>query len=271
MEEMKFEEEVTVKNDRFEGQEPEIAGTDSFETDPSEEIREKSVTDPGDPADGDKTAVTASENTSGNTSENKAVNTLPGSTVNESLAEIELRLDSINSMENRLLTEVREMHKLYHNEFAGRLVRMQDEIERYHKIESGRIFDDILHSLVEIYSTNENLPDEVTEPKANKAVRYMLQDIEDLLEVYGVSRISSKPGDPRDKRHCNVINRIQTDDPAKHDTIARSYRSGFHIGNRAILKEMTDIYVYGDIPKSVEEMTGSGSDNDKTSGDPENA
>ena len=146
------------------------------------------------------------------------------------------------------------MHKLYHTEFAGRLKAMQDELEQYRKIDKGRAFDDILSAIARIYGNNETLADEVMEPKAKKSIRYMLMDIEDLLSVYGMEKLRSENGEKRNPRHCQVLNRISTDDPSKHDTVAKSYNSGFFIGNRTIIKEVVDIFIYdGQIPVSETE------------------
>jgi hypothetical protein len=162
---------------------------------------------------------------------------------------IEERLESITGTEQRLFSEVREMHKLYHSEFAGRLKVMQDELEQYRKIDKGRAYDDILAAIARIYGNNETLAEEVAEPKAKKSIRYMLMDIEDLLGVYGMEKLRSEPGEKRNPRHCQILGRIPTDDPAKHDTVAKSYNSGFHIGNRTVIKEVVDIYLYeGAVP-----------------------
>ena len=72
----------------------------------------------------------------------------------------------------------------------------------------------------------------------------MLLDILDLLEEYGVQRLKSNSGDKRNPRHCQVLERIPTDDPALHDTIVASHNSGFYMENRTIIKEMVDIYLY---------------------------
>lgn len=165
------------------------------------------------------------------------------------LKQIEGRLESIAGTEQRLFSEVREMHKLYHSEFVGRLKAMQDELEQYRKIDKGRAYDDILAAIARIYVNNETLEDEVAEPKVKKSIRYMLMDIEDLLSVYGMEKLRSKPGDKRNPRHCQILGRIPTNDPAMHDTVSKSYNSGFYIGNRTVIKEVVDIFIYeGAVP-----------------------
>lgn len=162
----------------------------------------------------------------------------------EHLKQIDGRIERIAETEQRLFFEVREMHKLYHTEFAGRLKAMQDELEQYRKIDKGRLYDDILASIARIYCNNETLVEEVSEPKAKKSIRYMLMDIEDLLNVYGMTKLRSGQGEKRNPRHCQVLNRIPTETSAKHDTVAKSYNSGFYIGNRTVIKEVVDIYIF---------------------------
>ena len=153
-------------------------------------------------------------------------------------------LKTIAETEQQLFTEVREMHKLYHAEYVGRLRTMQNELDKYHEIERGRAFDELLSSVARIYSNNETLADEVQDPKVKKSIRYLLMDLEELLEDYGVEKIRSKPGDARNTRHCQILNRVITDDPEKNNKVARSYNSGFAIANRTIIKEMVDLYLY---------------------------
>lgn len=167
--------------------------------------------------------------------------------VGEIKAEIEkIRHDIEESAEasKKTFTELREIHKLYHNEFAGRLKSMQDELDAYHKADRGHAFDGILSAIARIYGNNETLVDEIDDPKTKKHVKYMLLDILDLLEEYGVQRLKSNPGNKRNPRHCQVLERIPTDDPTLHDTIVASHNSGFYMENRTIIKEMVDIYLY---------------------------
>lgn len=160
---------------------------------------------------------------------------------------IDEKLNSLVSTEQRIFTEVREMHKLYHTEFAGRLLSMQNELEQYRKIEKGRVFDDILAALARIYVNNETLADEVSDPKVKKSIRYLLMDLEELMESYGMNKLRSVQGEKRNPRHCQIRNRIPTDDSQKHDTVIKSYGSGFFIGNRTIIKEVVDVLVYEEL------------------------
>ena len=167
-----------------------------------------------------------------------------GSNTTYTEKEINEKLENIVSNEQKLFSEVREMHKLYHNEFSGRLKSMQEELDGYHNIDKGRAFDNILSLIGRIYVNNETLADEVDDPKAKKNISYMLADIEELLDEYGMKKIHSEVGDKRNPRHCQVKSRIYTSNKDQHDTVAKSYGSGFYIENRTIIKEIVDVYIY---------------------------
>ena len=205
------------------------------------------------------------QNTESNASASEPIEAPPSPkqddvTAGEMKAELEkIGRDIAESAEasKKTFTELREIHKLYHNEFAGRLKSMQDELDAYHKADRGHAFDSILSAIARIYGNNETLIDEIVDAKTQKHVKYMLLDILDLLEEYGVQRLKSNPGDKRNTRHCQVLERIPTDDPTLHDTIVASHNSGFYMENRTIIKEMVDIYLYERpaTPEAQEEAT----------------
>lgn len=207
-------------------------------------------TEDGEQQGGDSSGV--DQNTEGSASASEPIEAHPSPkqdevTASEMKAELEkISRDIAESAEasKKTFTELREIHKLYHNEFAGRLKSMQDELDAYHKADRGHAFDSILSAIARIYGNNETLIDEIADAKTQKHVKYMLLDILDLLEEYGVQRLKSTPGDKRNTRHCQVLERIPTDDPTLHDTIVASHNSGFYMENRTIIKEMVDIYLY---------------------------
>lgn len=175
----------------------------------------------------------------------------PSAAPTEDWAAIQARIDSVEQNVRvladssvKITGEVREMHKLYHNEYASRLKSMQDELERYREIDKGRIFDGILNEVAKLYSDYESVVDDVTDEKVKKRIRYMLEDIVQILQANGVLKQKSNHGDKRNTRHCQVIERIQTNDPEQHDTVAKSRGTGFYIENRSLIKEPVDIYLY---------------------------
>lgn len=160
-------------------------------------------------------------------------------------------------------SEIHELHRLYHNEFAGRLKSMQDELDRYHDADRGNAFDGILSAIARIYINNESLIDEISDPKTRKNVKYILLDLSDLLEEYGVLKLKSEAGDKRNVRHCQIVERIPTDNPDLHDTIAASHSTGFYKGNRTIIKELVDVYFFDKRGSTTSEtITGVAMDDD---------
>ncbi|MDR0908310.1 MAG: nucleotide exchange factor GrpE [Spirochaetaceae bacterium] len=168
------------------------------------------------------------------------------SEIRSSISKIEADLGMISDSSAKMANEVREMHKLYHNEFASRLKTQQDELERYHEIEKGRVFDGILGDIAKLYSDNETVSDGIVDEKIAKKVRYMLEDMVQIMEANGVSRQKSKAGDKRNPKFCQVVERITTDKPALHDTVVKSRNTGFYKDVRPIIKEMVDIYLYSE-------------------------
>jgi molecular chaperone GrpE (heat shock protein) len=169
-------------------------------------------------------------------------------TVQAGIERLEQDLKVIAESTGRTAGEIREMHKLYHNEFANRLKSMQEELERYREMEKGRVFDGILGEVAKLYSGNESVIDAITDDKPKKRIRYMFLDILQILEANGVSRLKSNPGDKRDTRHCQVVERVPTDDPALHDTVVQSRGTGFFVENRSLVKELVDVYIFTDTP-----------------------
>ena len=72
----------------------------------------------------------------------------------------------------------------------------------------------------------------------------MFQDMLQILENKGVNAQKSSPGDKRNTRHCQVIERIYTDKPELHDTVVSSRNTGFYVENRSLVKEMVDVYLF---------------------------
>lgn len=155
-------------------------------------------------------------------------------------------LKTIAESSGKTAGEIREMHKLYHNEFANRLKSMQEELDRYHEMEKGRVLDGILGELARLYSAYESLPEEITDEKVKKRTHYMFEDILQILEANGVSRLKSSQGDKRNTRHCQVVERIPVEDPDLHDTVKLSHSTGFYVENRSLVKELVDIYLFAD-------------------------
>jgi molecular chaperone GrpE (heat shock protein) len=159
---------------------------------------------------------------------------------------LEQNVNAIADSSRKTAVEIREMHKLYHNEFASRLKSMQDELDQYREIEKGRVFDGILGEVAKLYADYEPVLDGIEDPKAEKRIRYMFLDILQILEANGVSKQKSKPGEKRNTKYCQVVDRVPTDNTELHDTVVKSRGTGFYIDNRPLIKELVDVRLFNE-------------------------
>ena len=150
---------------------------------------------------------------------------------------------AISTFAQKMADDVRGMHKLYHNEYVGRLRDMQEELDCYHDIDREKVFDDILKEIAQIYCNNEKLLTLSDDEKVSKAIQNLFKDIAQFLDDHGVFLQKSVPGDKR-SRFCQVVERIPTEDESLNDTVAVSRATGFCTDKRAIIKEVVDIYTY---------------------------
>jgi hypothetical protein len=175
----------------------------------------------------------------------------PVSVENEDIAQIKTGMERLTGIaegivdaERKTTGEIHEIRRLYHDAFATQLKPMQEELERYREAEKGRLFDGILTEIAKLYSNNSTMVDEVTDEKLKKRLDYMFQDMLEILQNNNVGVQKSKAGDKRNTRHCQVINRMNTDNPELHDTVVSSRNTGFYVENRSLVREMVDVYIY---------------------------
>ena len=142
---------------------------------------------------------------------------------------------------------MREMHRLLHEEFAGRLRDMQQELDDYRKKERGFIYDGILAEVASLYCEGLPIVDEINDKvdaTLHKKMRFHFERLYDLLESYGATLLHSAVGDKRNPRHSQVMHRVSTTDPELHDTVACSLSAGYYIDNRTLVKEKISVYIY---------------------------
>lgn len=151
--------------------------------------------------------------------------------------------ESMKQLSDRVFSELREIHKVCQNFIAGSLVKAEEELDTYHSIDRGRAFDDVLRNIASIYIDYEDLPEIVGNEKARKRINYMLADILQVLESYGVEIQKSIQGEERKLRLTKTAEYIETDNPELYGKIARSKRTGFRRENDALIKELVSVYV----------------------------
>jgi molecular chaperone GrpE (heat shock protein) len=169
-------------------------------------------------------------------------------TLQSDIEQLQQNITTIADSSSKTVGEIRELHKLYHNEFASRLKTMQEELDRYHEIDKGRFFDGILGDIAKLYCDYESVIETITDDKASKRIKYLFLDIIQILEANGVYKQKSQPGDKRNPRHCQVVERIPTHDPEQHDRVVLSRSTGFTVENRTLAKELVDVYLFTEKP-----------------------
>ena len=153
-------------------------------------------------------------------------------------------ITNINDSTSKIAKEIRDLHRLYHGEFTTQIQSMEDELERFRKIEKGRVFDEILADLANLYSKNEDIQTLTQVELVQKRLQVMFSQILQILENYDVYMLKSQPGDKRNNRHCIVLEKIPTENKEQHDTILKSRNTGFFKESRTIVKEMVDVFIY---------------------------
>ncbi|MCL1988189.1 MAG: hypothetical protein FWG64_09510 [Firmicutes bacterium] len=168
----------------------------------------------------------------------------------ENLTEIEQNIEQMNETvksiaehQAQTFAEVKEIHKLYHNNFARQIKNMQEEIEKYREIESNRIFDGILTEFAKFYNDNTKLLETLANEVSKANFTYMFDELLQILEVYGVLPFKSEIGDKRNVKYCKIIKKIPTEDATLHDTIAKSCNTAFYAENRTLVRENVEIYI----------------------------
>lgn len=150
-------------------------------------------------------------------------------------------LYNIERYSGKVFYELREIHKLCQNFYAGRMHAAEQELDRYHEIESGRAFDSILKQIAQIYINNETFPSQIEDDKTRKRVSYILLDLLQILEEYGIKPHTSSNGD-KISRFVSSVGYVETDDPDQDGKIAESVQTGFYRENSPLMRELVKLY-----------------------------
>ena len=138
--------------------------------------------------------------------------------------------------------EAIEIHKLYQNDIAGRIRKMEMELDSYHKRDQGLAFDNLFAEIARVYVDFEDLGEGVNDDKIKKNIQYLLEELEEVLSSRGVVRMRSEVNAKRNLSFTQVVSRISIDDPALDGCVAKSIASGFYIEKRCLIKERVDVF-----------------------------
>ena len=131
---------------------------------------------------------------------------------------------------------------------------MQHDLEELKTRVSGDQFIPLLKEISEMYvdylflTENDLSADEI-----RKNLKMMFSQMEDFFEENGAQVCVSQEGSPRRSRSCRVVGKIPTDDPAKHNTVAKSRKPGIIRDKTILQSEYVDLYVYEERKKEPQQ------------------
>lgn len=163
------------------------------------------------------------------------------SAIDEKLSDV---LNQISDETKETSSEVKAVRRLYHNNYAKQLSSMQAELDGYHKIDKGRIYEPILRDIAHVVVNSYFVPDIIEDERIRRSFSYVIEELIQMLDDYGAHMQKSEPGEKRNPHYCQIIHRIPTDDPSLHDTIKESHAIGFYVENRPLIREQVDVYAY---------------------------
>ncbi len=142
--------------------------------------------------------------------------------------------------------------KLKYDEHKNKIIddlhqSLQEHREGLVKKYLHRIITDIIKIVDDMrkftsHYKNQPASDETTE-RLFKYIENIASDLEDLFSWEGVVPFTCN-GDMVDPARQRILNKIETDDPAKDKTVAERLRPGYEWDGKVIRPEMVSAYIY---------------------------
>ncbi len=122
---------------------------------------------------------------------------------------------------------------------------MQNELETLKEQQRGEQFTPILKEIAAVCVEYRSLlNDESISEKGRRTLKLLFEELEDILAEYDAEVFNSRIGELRRPLLTKIINTISTDNPDKHNTIAKSRRAGVIRNGRTLYREFVDVYVF---------------------------
>lgn len=130
----------------------------------------------------------------------------------------------------------------FHNQVR---IGMQRELDALKEQLRGDEFTPILKSVAAVCVEYRKLfADETVSRRTRKTLKFMFDELEEILSEYDAEIFTSGIGEPRRPLLTKIVNTIPTDDKNLHNTIAQSRRPGVIRNGRTLYREFVDVYVY---------------------------
>ena len=137
---------------------------------------------------------------------------------------------------------------------ADSRMKMQRELDSYHKLFTDDVYASLLTEMAKIYVTCWKYISQQKDEKIRSDMQdILLESMEELFDDYNVTIEQTAPGKSRSLRRCKTRKTVPTGDESLHGTVALSLNPSFSLGRNVLIKEVVDTYVYDPALKTPEE------------------
>jgi molecular chaperone GrpE (heat shock protein) len=144
-----------------------------------------------------------------------------------------------------------ELKNLYNN--YSSILRMHDkmaeELDQHRQGLYRQLLDPVLSGLARIYidymGNIERLErEELEDTRLTNNFSNMFGDILQLMEENDIEIYASNIGDKYSPKFCKIGKKTQASEQEQHGTVVKSISPGFHIGNRVLVHENVEVYIF---------------------------
>ena len=122
---------------------------------------------------------------------------------------------------------------------------MQKELETLKEQQRGEQFTPILQSVASVcVEYRKLLTDESVSRRTRRTLKFMFDELEEILSEYDAEIFTSTVGEPRRPLLTKIVNIVATANKNLHNTVAKSRRPGVIRNGRTLYREFVDVYVY---------------------------
>lgn len=121
---------------------------------------------------------------------------------------------------------------------------MLRELEVFRKQHSGDALIPLLKAVAQLYCDHYSLTQEPCEDLLGRKIKYLFEDLLELLEEYEVKIARTEPCGERSLRLSAASNTLPTDNHDLHGKVAYSHNPSFTLGQTVLVREQVDVYIY---------------------------
>ena len=156
-------------------------------------------------------------------------------------ATLEKILDLQQKNSRQLVQSLRENMNFQNQVRLG----MQRELETLKEQQRGEQFTPILKAVAAVcVEYRKMLTDESISRRTRRTLKFMFDELEEILSEYDAEIFTSEVGEPRRPLLTKIVNTVATGNKSLHNTIAQSRRPGVMRNGRTLYREFVDVYVY---------------------------